>query len=98
MSEVTITPVWVAPLWARLVSTFFGVGRLGPGPGTWGSAAAVLIWAVVARWTAVQFQWAALVGLSLLAIAVGIASGLAPALRADAATLRRWLHDVQGRR
>jgi phosphatidylglycerophosphatase A len=72
MSEVTITPVWVAPLWATLVATFFGVGRLGPGPGSWGSAAAVLIWAVVARWTAVQFQWTVLVGLALLAIAVGI--------------------------
>ena len=72
MSEVTITPVWVAPLWATLVATFFGVGRLGPGPGTWGSAAAVLIWAAVAQWTAVQFQWTVLVGLALLAIAVGI--------------------------
>ena len=72
MSEGTITPVWVAPPWATLVATFFGVGRLGPGPGTWGSAAAVLIWAVVARWTPEQFQWAVLVGLALLAIAVGI--------------------------
>ena len=72
MSEATITPVWVTPLWATLVATFFGVGRLGPGPGTWGSAAAVLIWTVVARWTAVQVQWVVLVGLALLAIAVGI--------------------------
>ena len=28
-----------APLWATLVATFFGAGRLHPGPGTWGSAA-----------------------------------------------------------
>jgi phosphatidylglycerophosphatase A len=34
----------VAPLWARAIATFFGVGRLRPGPGSWGSAAAVLIW------------------------------------------------------
>ncbi len=29
----------VAPLWATLVATFFGTGRLKPGPGTWGSLA-----------------------------------------------------------
>ena len=28
----------VAPLWARLVATFFGIGWLKPGPGTWGLA------------------------------------------------------------
>ena len=37
-----------APLWATLVATFFGVGRVRPGPGTWGSAMAVLLWAAVA--------------------------------------------------
>ncbi len=35
-----------APLWATLVATFFGIGRLKPGPGTWGSVAAVLVWAL----------------------------------------------------
>lgn len=33
------------PLWATLVATFFGIGRMHPGPGTWGSAATVLLWA-----------------------------------------------------
>ena len=33
-----------APTWATLVATFFGVGRLRPGPGTWGSLAAALLW------------------------------------------------------
>ena len=37
-----------SPLWARLAATFFGIGRLRPGPGTWGSAAAVVLWAAVA--------------------------------------------------
>jgi phosphatidylglycerophosphatase A len=37
------------PLWATLVATFFGIGRLRPGPGTWGSAATVLLWAALAR-------------------------------------------------
>ncbi len=37
-----------APLWATLIATFFGIGRLHPGPGTWGSAATVLLWAAAA--------------------------------------------------
>ena len=37
-----------SPLWASLVATFFGIGRLRPGPGTWGSAAAVALWAAAA--------------------------------------------------
>ena len=61
-----------APLWATLIATFFGAGRLGPGPGTWGSAAAALIWAVVGRWTAAPFQGMVLGALAILAIAVGI--------------------------
>jgi len=32
-------------LWAWTVATFFGSGLLKPGPGTWGSIAAVLLWA-----------------------------------------------------
>jgi phosphatidylglycerophosphatase A len=36
------------PRWATLVATFFGIGRLHPGPGTWGSAATVLLWAALA--------------------------------------------------
>jgi len=35
-----------APLWATLVATFFGAGRLQPGPGTWGSLATVVVWAL----------------------------------------------------
>lgn len=31
--------------WATLVATFFGVGRLKPGPGSWGSLVTVLLWA-----------------------------------------------------
>jgi len=33
-----------APLWATTVATFFGAGRLKPGPGTWGSLATVVLW------------------------------------------------------
>ena len=31
-------------LWAWLIGTFFGAGLLNPGPGTYGSIAAVLLW------------------------------------------------------
>jgi len=34
--------------WAWTISTFFGAGLGKPGPGTWGSVAAVLLWAAVA--------------------------------------------------
>jgi len=35
-----------AALWADLTATFFGIGRLKPGPGTWASVATVLLWAL----------------------------------------------------
>lgn len=34
--------------WAFAVATFFGAGRIKPAPGTWGSMAAVLLWAIAA--------------------------------------------------
>jgi len=33
-----------------LIATFFGVGYLKPGPGTWASMAAVLLWGAAAWW------------------------------------------------
>ncbi|HEY2861690.1 MAG TPA: phosphatidylglycerophosphatase A [Terracidiphilus sp.] len=38
-------------LWAWAVATFFGAGLLKPGPGTWGSVAALLLWAAFAMGT-----------------------------------------------
>jgi len=38
-----------APLWATAIATFFGIGRLRLGPGSWGSAATVLLWWAAAR-------------------------------------------------
>ena len=35
-------------LWAWTIATFFGAGLGKPGPGTWGSVAAVLLWAAFA--------------------------------------------------
>lgn len=38
------TPAARKTLWAWTVATFFGAGLGKPGPGTWGSVAAVLLW------------------------------------------------------
>ena len=61
-----------APLWASLVATFFGIGNLKPGPGTWGSAAAILIWAAVATATRTAIQPAVLALMAVIAIVIGI--------------------------
>lgn len=61
-----------APLWAFLTATFFGIGTLGPGPGTWGSAAAVLIWWGIAHALTPSMQPAVLAALAALAIIIGI--------------------------
>jgi len=58
--------------WANLVATFFGIGRLRPGPGTWGSAATVLLWWVLASWIAPAWQpWTAIL-LAAVAVLIGI--------------------------
>ena len=61
-----------APLWAKLTATFFGIGLLRPGPGTWGSAATVLLWCLLTRWIAPGMQPAAAIVLAAVAVAVGI--------------------------
>ena len=61
-----------APLWATLVATFFGVGRLRPGPGTWASAATVLLGWLLAHWLNPQSQTAMTCVLACLAVIVGI--------------------------
>jgi phosphatidylglycerophosphatase A len=61
-----------APLWAKLTGTFFGVGLLHPGPGSWGSAATVLLWWLLTRWIPPGPQPYAALLLAALAVAVGI--------------------------
>jgi phosphatidylglycerophosphatase A len=61
-----------APRWATLVATFFGVGLLRPGPGTWGSAATVVLWWLVGRGITPSWQILAAILLAALAVAVGI--------------------------
>ena len=61
-----------APLWAWLVGTFFGIGLGRPAPGTYSSAATILLWWVVSSWITPNWQTPVVMGLAVLAIAVGI--------------------------
>ena len=61
-----------APLWATLVATFFGAGRLHPGPGTWGSLATVILWWLLARIVAPPWQAWTAAGLALFVALIGI--------------------------
>ncbi|MGA3101665.1 MAG: phosphatidylglycerophosphatase A [Terracidiphilus sp.] len=54
-------------LWAWAIATFFGAGLLKPGPGTWGSVAAVLLWAA--------YAW--LVHPSALTLLIALLAGIA---------------------
>jgi phosphatidylglycerophosphatase A len=67
-----LEPRGSAPLWATLVATFFGAGRLKPGPGTWGSLATVLTWAALSHFLPLAWVVPTNVLLACLAIAVGI--------------------------
>lgn len=63
--------------WAWIVATFLGAGRLRPGPGTWGSAAAAAIWYFGGRaahlngWILAVVSLAAAVVVTLIGIPAG---------------------------
>jgi phosphatidylglycerophosphatase A len=61
-------------MWAFAVATFFGAGRMKPGPGTWGSVGAVLVWALAA-W-ALPHASVALTVFLLCGIVLSIAVGV----------------------
>ncbi len=65
-------PTSTAPRWATLVATFFGAGRLKPGPGTWGSLAAGFLWWLLASHLPAVWQLPAILLLIVVATAVGI--------------------------
>ena len=60
------------PRWATLVATFFGIGRLHPGPGSWGSAATVLLWSAIAYGLAPALRTPVAVVLAVLVVLIGI--------------------------
>ena len=57
---------------AWLIATFFGCGRLHPGPGSWASAATVLLWWAVSRAAGPEIQVLFAVLLACLAVTLGI--------------------------
>jgi phosphatidylglycerophosphatase A len=61
-----------APPWSIQVATLFGVGRMRPGPGTWGSAVTVLLWFLLARDLPARWQPGAAAALAVFFVAVGI--------------------------
>jgi phosphatidylglycerophosphatase A len=70
-------------VWAWAVGTFFGAGLLRPGPGTYGSAAAWLLWigamrwfspAHPALWTCVAAIWTCAAALVVTAIGIPAAA------------------------
>ncbi len=61
-----------APRWATLVATFFGAGRLKPGPGTWGSLATVLLWWLLASHLPSGWRIPAILLLIIGSVAIGI--------------------------
>ena len=61
-----------APRWATLVATFFGAGRMKPGPGTWGSLAAVVLWWLIASNIPPGMRLPVIGLLIVLSVAVGI--------------------------
>jgi phosphatidylglycerophosphatase A len=65
-------PLRACPSWATLVTTFFGAGRLRPGPGTWGSLATVLVWALATwRIPAASRAWATIIAAAVVTL-IGI--------------------------
>jgi len=66
-------------LWAWAVATFFGAGLGKPGPGTWGSVAALLLWAL--------FAWAVHPGPTTLLISLIVGIVLSIVLGVPAATI-----------
>lgn len=61
-----------APLWATAVATFFGIGRLRPGPGTWASLVTTGVWWLLASHLAPAVHVPVLAVLIALVLAVGI--------------------------
>lgn len=60
--------------WAWTAATFFGIGRLGPGPGTWASLATVLLWWVLS-FVVSGHKTILAVAIAVLVTAIGIPAG-----------------------
>lgn len=61
-----------APLWATLTATFFGIGHMRPGPGTWASAATMLLWAALAHNLPPSARIPVAIALAIIVTVIGI--------------------------
>ena len=61
-----------APRWSALIATFLGIGHLHPGPGTWASAATVLLWGALAHAMSPSLRTPAVIALAALITLIGI--------------------------
>jgi len=61
-----------APSWATPVATFFGIGHMRPGPGTWASAVTTLLWAALAHFLPVSAHLPVAIALALVVTLIGI--------------------------
>jgi phosphatidylglycerophosphatase A len=64
------------PLWAELTATFLGIGRLRPGPGTWGSLATVISWAALAYTMPLAFRLPVSIALVVFVTGIGIPAAM----------------------
>ncbi len=60
------------PRWAMLLATFFGIGRMRIGPGTWASAATVVLWAALAHGLAPSLRTPVAIALAAVVTVIGI--------------------------
>jgi phosphatidylglycerophosphatase A len=58
--------------WAWAVATLFGIGHLRPGPGTWASAATLLLWTLVAGFLPHAWRMPAAAAIAAALVLVGI--------------------------
>ena len=79
-------------LWAWAIGTFFGAGLMRPGPGTWGSAAAALLWFGAA--VGLHRSPASLMFLTFLAAFIAIAVGIPAAHGLDWGKRYQYLDDT----
>ena len=59
-------------MWASAIGTFFGIGRLRPGPGSWASATTVLLWAALASVLPLAARTPLAIALAVLVTLIGI--------------------------
>ena len=72
VSAVALASLSRMPRWATLVATFGGIGHLKPGPGTWGSVATVILWALISWRVPVEARTWATIAAAVLVTLIGI--------------------------